>query len=151
MYTALLLENHFSVLKFWTSLPFQAQTAFPYVRFDRRCWVMVLTTNLYQVSHKSAVKHNLYCKAPHTVFVCTSALFVRMSTCSDSLNPKCHSSCQSRWVFMVVMEHSGSCFQWRERRVDTRPMHLLLVLLVCVYYTNSPLNDLLSRRQWLKR
>lgn len=52
---------------------------------------------------------------------------------------------------MAVMEHSGSCFQWRERRVDTRPMHLLLVLLVCVYYTNSPLNDLLSRRQWLKR
>lgn len=149
MYTALLLENQFSVLKFWTSLPFQAQTAFPYVRFDRRCWVMVLTTNLYQVSHKSAVKHNLYCKAARTVFVCTSALFVRMSTCSDSLNPKCHSSCQSRWVFMAVMEHSGSCFKWRERRVDTRPMHL--VLLVCVYYTNSPLNDLQSRRQWLKR
>lgn len=110
MYTTLLLENHFSVLKFWTSLPFQAQTAFPYVRFEWRCWVMVLTTNLY--SHKSAVKHNLYCEAPHTVFVCTSALFVCMSTCSDSLNPKCHSSCQSRWVFMAVMEHSGEKGGW---------------------------------------
>lgn len=142
MYITLLLANHFSVLKFCTSLPFQAQTAFLYVRFDGRCWgharmdkytvmlsgscsimdkiswllksraiLVVLTTNLYRVSHRSSVKHNLYCKAAHTVFVCTSALFVRMYTCSDSLNPKCHSSCQSRWVFMAVMEHSGSCFQ----------------------------------------
>lgn len=37
MCTTLLLANHFSVLKFWTS-PFQAQTAFPHVRFDGRCW-----------------------------------------------------------------------------------------------------------------